>query len=50
MHIWGFYTLSAAIIYKQELSGSDEKKIVKHYQGYPAPAVRIGFMGRDVTV
>jgi hypothetical protein len=46
-HVWGFYTLSAAILLKQNLTGSDEKRVSKNYLGYPAPMVRIGFMGRD---
>jgi len=46
-HIWGFYTLSAAILLKTNLTGSDEKRVSKNYMGYPAPMVRIGFMGRD---
>lgn len=45
--IWGYYTLSAAILIKTNLSGSDEKRISRSYMGYPAPMVRIGFMGRD---
>jgi hypothetical protein len=48
-HVWGFYTLSAALLLKQNLSGSDEKRVSKSYMGYPAPMVRIGFMGRDKT-
>jgi hypothetical protein len=48
-HIWGYYTLSAGLLYKQNLSGSDEKRVSKSYMGYPAPMVRIGFMGRDDT-
>jgi hypothetical protein len=44
--VWGYYTLSAALLSKQNLSGSDEKKISQDYMGYPAPMVRIGFMGR----
>ena len=44
--VWGFYTLSAALLLKQNLSGSDERRIAKSYLGYPAPMVRIGFMGR----
>lgn len=46
-HIWGFYTLSAALLLKSNLTGSDEKRISKNYLGIPAPMVRIGFMGRD---
>jgi hypothetical protein len=46
-HVWGFYTLSAALLMKQNLTGSDEKRVAKNYMGYPAPMVRIGFMGRD---
>jgi GNAT superfamily N-acetyltransferase len=45
--VWGYYTLSAALLFKQNLSGGDEKKISKQYMGIPAPMVRIGFMGRD---
>jgi hypothetical protein len=45
--VWGYYTLSAALLLKQNLTGSDEKRIAKTYMGYPAPMVRIGFMGRD---
>src|SRR5436190_1855696 len=45
--VWGYYTLSAALLYKDSLSGSDEKKSVKNYFGYPVPMIRIGFMGRD---
>ena len=48
-HIWGYYTLSAALLVKEHLSNSDEKKAVREYLGYPAPMVRIGFMGRDDT-
>jgi hypothetical protein len=45
--VWGYYTLSAALLFKQNLSGGDEKRISKQYMGIPAPMVRIGFMGRD---
>jgi hypothetical protein len=45
--VWGYYTLSAALLFKQNLSGGDEKRISKNYMGIPAPMVRIGFMGRD---
>lgn len=47
--IWGFYTLSAAILVKTSLSGTDEKRVSKNYMGYPAPMIRVGFMGRDDT-
>jgi hypothetical protein len=45
--VWGYYTLSAALLFKQNLSGGDEKRISQRYLGIPAPMVRIGFMGRD---
>src|ERR1019366_4368951 len=45
--IWGYYTLSAALLMKTQLTGSDEKRASKNFLGYPAPMVRIGFMGRD---
>jgi hypothetical protein len=45
--LWGYYTLSAAILVKANLSGSDERRVAKNFMGYPAPMVRIGFMGRD---
>jgi hypothetical protein len=44
--VWGYYTLSAAILLKTQLTGTDEKRAVRNYFGYPAPMVRIGFMGR----
>jgi GNAT superfamily N-acetyltransferase len=46
-HIWGYYTLSAALLWKSQLTGSDEKRASKNYLGLPAPMIRIGFMGRD---
>jgi hypothetical protein len=46
-HIFGYYTLSAALLLKGNLSGTDEKRIARDYMGIPAPMVRIGFMGRD---
>jgi hypothetical protein len=45
--VWGYYTLSASLLFKENLSGSDEKKAARDYLGYPAPMVRIGFMGRS---
>jgi GNAT superfamily N-acetyltransferase len=44
--VFGYYTLSAGLLLKQNLSGGDEKKITRTFMGYPAPMVRIGFMGR----
>src|SRR5262245_37941117 len=29
--IWGYYTLSAALLIKEHLSNADEKRAVKHY-------------------
>lgn len=42
--ISGYYTLSAALIQKQELTNRDDRKAPR---GIPVPMVRIGFMGRD---
>lgn len=42
--IWGYYTLSPALIVRNEATGSDQKRIPK---GLPIPAMRIGFLGRD---
>jgi hypothetical protein len=42
-----YYTLSAPLIVKEQLSNSDERKAVRDYFGYPVPVIRIGFMGRD---
>jgi GNAT superfamily N-acetyltransferase len=47
--IWGYYTLSAALIVKEQLSNADKKRASRDYLGYPAPMVCIGFMGRDDT-
>jgi hypothetical protein len=44
--IWGYYTLSSAVLQKSNLSNSDEKR---GPLGFHAPMVRIGFMGRDDT-
>ena len=41
--IWGYYTLSAGLLYKETMSRPDERKVLP----YPAPVVRIGFMGTD---
>jgi hypothetical protein len=46
-HIWGYYTLSAALLLKGNLVRADENRASKNYMGLPAPMVRIGFMGRD---
>jgi hypothetical protein len=35
------------LLEKEHRSGSDEKRVSRNYLGYPAPMVRIGFMGRD---
>jgi hypothetical protein len=45
--VLGYYTLSAALLVKEQMSNSDEDRAKKDYLGYPAPVVRIGFMGRD---
>jgi hypothetical protein len=45
--VWGYYTLSASQLHKANLSGTDEKRVTTRYMGYPAPMVRIGFLGRD---
>jgi GNAT superfamily N-acetyltransferase len=42
--IWGYYSLSAATVEKESLSGADEKRSPF---GFAAPMVRIGFLGRD---
>jgi hypothetical protein len=47
LDIWGYYTLSAAVVVKDNLTGSDEKRISQQFRGYPAPMVRIGFMGKS---
>ena len=44
--IWGYYTLSAAQVQKFNLSGSDEKRVVREALGYAPPMARIGFMGK----
>src|SRR5882762_1295339 len=44
--VWGYYTLSSAILQKRQMSGSDERRAPF---GLDAPVVRIGFMGRDDT-
>jgi GNAT superfamily N-acetyltransferase len=48
-HILGYYTLAAGILNKQHQNNLDEKRASKLFHGYPAPVVRIGFMGRDDT-
>lgn len=42
--VWGYYTLSAGILLKEQMSRSDERRVPL---GLHAPVARIGFMGRD---
>lgn len=44
--IWGYYTLSAALLIRNEISGQHQKKAIP---GIPVPLVRIGYMGRHVN-
>jgi hypothetical protein len=41
--VWGYYTLSAALLDKAAMTRPDEKKVPP----WPAPMARIGFMGTD---
>jgi len=47
--IWGYYTLSSNSIRKENLSGSDERRVAKNALGYAPPMALIGFMGKDDT-
>ena len=42
--VWGYYTLSAARVERQELINRYEKKVPK---GLPVPVALIGYMGRS---
>jgi hypothetical protein len=48
--ILGFYTLSSAQLRKENVSGGDEKRLVKSARGFAPPMIRIGFMGKDDRV
>lgn len=42
--IWGYYTLSPAMLVRSDLSTQHQKRAIP---GIPVPLMRIGFMGRD---
>jgi hypothetical protein len=46
-NIWGYYSLSAAVVVKENLSGADEKRVSRDFKGYATPMIRIGFMGKS---